>query len=163
MADHIKDPERAHQLLVETAQDLVPGADDPAEPFWVLVGVTDARKATGGLLCLRGRGTAFFLSRKNAEQLVANMPPPRQELLGRPTKVHWEVRGVSRAMLKRLREDALIRKDGAFVVEKVEADGRMECVPLPMTEEDQAAYDAEKVQAYLSAGMQKLMRTTGGE
>jgi hypothetical protein len=52
-------------------------------------------------------------------------------MLHQPAAIHWEVRGVTRTRLAELRQDGLVKRDGAVVVQGEDEHGRLALVPLP--------------------------------
>ncbi len=122
------DPNRAHSLLVEAVRDLVPGPDDPAEPYWVLVAVTVEGTPTGAMFAVRAHGFVLYARRQDA----VKAPPPSQEILHKPAEgVRWEVRGMTKELLEGFRKDPAVLRTGVVVVQEEDSSGRLAIASLP--------------------------------
>lgn len=93
--------------LADAARKLLPGPNDPPEPYWAIVGVTAHGDATGDLWGAEPRTVTLFSTRElgSAALIAAGMPSPEPQA----RTVRWEVRGLSRQALEWLQSEPTLK------------------------------------------------------
>lgn len=107
--------ESKRQDLTGVLQKFLPGAHDPAEPYWAIVGVTASGDATGDLWGAKPASVTLFDSKELGLKALETAGQPSPEPPVRMKR--WEVRGLSNRALQWLRSEPTLRPHLATAVE----------------------------------------------